>query len=242
MNMNVCPLLPGARRAPAMAVAWLTVSQNADRFAVMDRNARDDAIIRDLLDRIDGSDEINQRDLARELGIALGMTNAYVKRCVKKGWVKVSQVPARRYRYYLTPKGFREKARLTADYLTDSLKFFRRARHSFEDLYRDLAEAGVRRVGLVGCDELTEIAVLCAASHPIKVVAVLRGDGADESVAGVAACDRLTPPSVERWVVATTADPEQAYARIAALVPESKVAYPDLLEPVLQRARTRGTG
>ena len=65
---------------------------------MMDRNAREDAIIRDLLERIDDSAELNQRDLARELGIALGMTNAYIKRCVKKGWVKVSQVPARRYR------------------------------------------------------------------------------------------------------------------------------------------------
>ena len=92
----------------------------------MDRDARDNAIIRDLLERIDDSAEINQRALAKELGIALGMTNAYLKRCVKKGWVKINQVPARRYRYYLTPKGFAEKTRLTAEYFTDSLTFFSR--------------------------------------------------------------------------------------------------------------------
>jgi len=45
------------------------------------------------------------------LDIALGLVNAYVKRSIKKGLVKVSQAPARRYAYYLTPQGFSEKSR-----------------------------------------------------------------------------------------------------------------------------------
>ena len=62
----------------------------------MDRQARDDAIIRNILERIESSAEVNQRALSKELGIALGMTNAYIRRCMKKGWIKVRQVPARR--------------------------------------------------------------------------------------------------------------------------------------------------
>ena len=201
----------------------------------MDRNAREDAIIRDLLERIDDSAELNQRDLARELGIALGMTNAYVKRCVKKGWVKVSQVPARRYRYYLTPKGFREKARLTAQYFTDSLKFFRRARQSFDALYEELEGAGVRRVLLLGADELTEIAVLCALNYDVEVVGVLRGDGRDADVGGVKAVDGITPPAADHWIVCSTLAADRLYRIACERHGAERVAYPDVVRRVLGR-------
>jgi len=199
----------------------------------MDRDARDDAIIRDLLERIDDSAEINQRALSKELGIALGMTNAYLKRCVKKGWVKINQVPARRYRYYLTPKGFAEKTRLTAEYFTDSLTFFRRARQSFDRLYTLLDGQGVRRVVLCGADELTEIAVLCALNHRIEVVGVMRGDGKSDDIGGSPALDQITPPSADRWVVATTTDTAKAYRRASAKMPIDRVVYPDLLGKML---------
>jgi DNA-binding MarR family transcriptional regulator len=200
---------------------------------VIDREARDDAIIRDLLERIDGDEEINQRALASELGIALGMTNAYLKRCVKKGWVKVRQVPARRYRYYLTPKGFAEKTRLTAQYFSDSLKFFRRARQSFERLYGDLKAQGVRRVILCGADELTEIAILCAFNQGIDVVGVVRGDGREDDVGGMPALDRITPPAAERWIVATTRDAADVFATMTARQSRPTVVYPDLLASVM---------
>src|SRR5882757_3874493 len=70
----------------------------------------------------------SQRRIAAELGIALGLVNAYLKRCVKKGLVKVSEAPARRYAYYLTPSGFNEKSRLTVEYLSSSFLFFRQAK------------------------------------------------------------------------------------------------------------------
>ena len=200
---------------------------------MIDREARDDAIIRDLLERIDGDEEINQRALASELGIALGMTNAYLKRCVKKGWVKVRQVPARRYRYYLTPKGFAEKTRLTAQYFSDSLKFFRRARQSFERLYGDLKAQGVRRVILCGADELTEIAILCAFNQGIDVVGVVRGDGREDDVGGMPALDRITPPAAERWIVATTRDAADVFATMTARQSRPTVVYPDLLASVM---------
>lgn len=199
----------------------------------MDRDARDNAIIRDLLERIDDSAEINQRALSKELGIALGMTNAYLKRCVKKGWVKINQVPARRYRYYLTPKGFAEKTRLTAEYFTDSLTFFRRARQSFDRLYALLEEQRVQRVVLCGADELTEIAVLCALNHRIEVVGVLRGDGVADDIGGVPALDQITPPKADRWVIATTTDTVKAYGRASAKMPIDHVVYPDLLDKMI---------
>src|ERR1700761_9053707 len=89
--------------------------------------AGQERIVLNLLNSVeDGAS--SQRRIADELGIALGLVNAYLKRCVKKGYIKVGQVPARRYAYYLTPKGFTEKSRLTVQYLSDSFSFFRQAR------------------------------------------------------------------------------------------------------------------
>src|SRR5271157_2281578 len=88
-------------------------------------NAR---IVLGLLESVERDGAQSQRKLASDLGIALGLVNAYLKRCVKKGLVKIGQAPARRYAYYLTPHGFAEKSRLTVEYLSSSFGFFRQAK------------------------------------------------------------------------------------------------------------------
>src|SRR4051794_37197879 len=70
-----------------------------------------------LLDNVGGNQTANQRTLAREIGVSIGLVNALVNRAVSKGLIKIKQAPARRYVYYLTPKGLAEKSRLVAEYL-----------------------------------------------------------------------------------------------------------------------------
>ena len=73
-----------------------------------DENAEASRIMLGLLDAVEQERAHSQRHLASELGIALGLVNAYLKRCMNKGLVKVREAPARRYAYYLTP-GLRRK-------------------------------------------------------------------------------------------------------------------------------------
>jgi len=127
----------------------------------------------ELLAAIEERADVTQRTLAQRMGIALGLTNAYLKRAMGKGLVKVSQAPARRYMYYLTPQGFAEKARLTREYLSDSFHFFRRVRGECDDLLRRAAAHGWRRVVVVGAGDLAEIATLSAAEYGIDLVAVV---------------------------------------------------------------------
>ena len=96
------------------------------------------------------NERLSQRSLASELSIALGLTNTYLKRCIKKGLIKVRQAPANRYAYYLTPHGFTEKTRLTAEYLTQSLGLFRAARNEAAKIYQDCIGNDWRRIVLVG--------------------------------------------------------------------------------------------
>jgi len=130
-----------------------------------------------LLDAVEQDRAQSQRLLASELGIALGLVNAYLKRCVKKGLVKVRGAPARRYAYYLTPQGFAEKSRLTVEYLSYSFGFFRQAKTDCSGLFRSAKAGGVKKVLLAGQSDLAEIAALCAMEHDIEIVGVVQ-DGA----------------------------------------------------------------
>jgi len=125
-----------------------------------ERETGDPEIVLRLLSSIERDSAITQRKLAGHLGIALGLANAYLRRCIRKGFVKVTRVPLNRYAYYLTPQGFTEKSRLTADYFSASLNFFRRARGDCRALLAQCATDGWSRVALYGAGDLAEIAML----------------------------------------------------------------------------------
>jgi DNA-binding MarR family transcriptional regulator len=135
--------------------------------------SNDPAILLGVLSAIESDAGITQRKLSLELGIALGLTNAYLKRCARKGWIKITQVPMRRYAYYLTPQGFSEKARLTGDYLSGSLRFFRKARDQAAELFRDHRKRGLTRIVLVGSGDLAEVAALSALEADVEVIGVV---------------------------------------------------------------------
>jgi len=85
-------------------------------------------IVLGMLNAVERDSHVTQRHLARELGIALGLANAYLKHPAKKGFIKIHEAPLNRYAYYLTPYGFAEKSWLTTKYLSFSFDFFRQAR------------------------------------------------------------------------------------------------------------------
>jgi DNA-binding MarR family transcriptional regulator len=144
-------------------------------------NAR---IVLGLLESVERDGGQSQRRLASDLGIALGLVNAYLKRCVKKGLVKVSEAPARRYVYYLTPQGFAEKSRLTVEYLSYSFGFFRQAKADCLSMLQAARARGLERLVLAGCSDLAEIAVICAMECGIEVVAVVDPATADQWFVG----------------------------------------------------------
>ena len=126
-----------------------------------------------LLDSVERNGGQSQRHLASELGIALGLVNAYLKRCMKKGLVKASEAPARRYVYYLTPQGFAEKSRLTVEYLSYSFSFFRQAKVDCSAIFQAARADGQTRLVLAGKSDLAEIASICAQENNVTIVAVV---------------------------------------------------------------------
>src|SRR5215471_10917698 len=126
-----------------------------------------------LLESVERGGTQSQRRLASELGVALGLVNAYLKRCITKGLVKVSEAPARRYAYYLTPHGFAEKSRLTVEYLSYSFSLYRRAREDCSSVLKAAHARGWNRIALMGVSDLAEIATICALEQGVSIVAVV---------------------------------------------------------------------
>src|SRR5579871_5600491 len=141
-----------------------------------EESAESSRIMLGLLDAVEQERAHSQRLLASELGIALGLVNAYLKRCVSKGLVKIREAPARRYAYYLTPQGFAEKSRLTVEYLSYSFTLFRRARSDYAKAFAAARARGYGRVVLAGVSDLAEIATICATEASVEIVAVVDRD------------------------------------------------------------------
>jgi DNA-binding MarR family transcriptional regulator len=183
-----------------------------------------------MLDAIETQDSVTQRSLAADLGIALGLTNIYLKRCINKGLIKVRKAPARRYAYYLTTKGFTEKARLTAKFLSRSLSFFRLAREDCSEVFISCKARGITRVVLVGAGDLCEIATLAALDSGIEVVAILDEETNRQKFAGVPVI-RSLPESAGAYAVVVTdiREPQAAYDRMTAALGSDLVFFPSVL-------------
>ena len=122
----------------------------------------------DLFEAVDSRPDINQRQLAEELGISLGLANAFLKTILNKGWIRARKVKARRWLYFLTPQGSLEKSRLTLNYLQRTLKSFRDFRNQADRLIFDLTVHGVHGIHLIGEEDFIDIIGLCLEHHQMR--------------------------------------------------------------------------
>lgn len=129
-----------------------------------------------LLEALEQEATITQRTLATRLGIALGLTNLYVKRLVRKGYVKCVTIAPNRIVYSLTPRGITRKARLTYEFMKYSLDFYRDARRH---LRQSLAAAvtAQKRVAIYGTGDAAELVYLLLKEMGLELVAVFAAEG-----------------------------------------------------------------
>lgn len=192
-----------------------------------------------LLAFVEREAHVSQRILAGELGVALGLVNTYIKRCVKKGLIKVQQIPSRRYAYYLTPSGFAEKSRLTAEYLSWSLSFFRQARTQYSDLFSVAHQRQWKSVVLFGGSDLTEIAILCASEQGVSVAAVFDARIQKSSIFNipvVASLDAL-PAGCDGAIVTGIEDAQAWYEAAVGAFGQANVLAPPMLSVRLDGPR-----
>jgi DNA-binding MarR family transcriptional regulator len=179
------------------------------------------SIVLSVLTSVERDSAITQRRLAHDLGIALGLANAYLRRCVRKGLVKMRQVPINRYAYYLTPQGLAEKSRLTAEYLAVSFDFFRRARNDCATLFQQCEARGWQTVALYGAGDLAEIAILSAGETAVEVLCVIDPEQLGGRCGGLpvvsdvgAALMHSGPDGLDGIIVTDTRTPQANFERL----------------------------
>jgi DNA-binding MarR family transcriptional regulator len=179
-----------------------------------------------LLETLEQEAIITQRTLSNRLGIALGLTNLYLKRLIRKGYVKCVTVAPNRLVYSLTPKGLARKARLTYEFMKYSLDFYHDAR---QHLRRSLASVtGETRVAIYGTGDAAELVYLLLREMGHELVAVFDDEPRDFIGLRV---QRVTDHAEVRYDVLIVAVLERPAAVVRRLkqfgVPEAKLLMLD---------------
>jgi hypothetical protein len=156
----------------------------SDALIQRKRTESEQEIVLRLLEQVENDDSVSQDRFAKRIGIAKGLANAYFNRCLQKGWIKLRQVPKQRFLYYLTPKGFAEKARLSAQFLTHSYQFYREARADLVALMEDAAAQGHHHLAVLGAGELAEIAAIVSEEASVTVVGFIARSSNRKTIAG----------------------------------------------------------
>ncbi len=194
------------------------------------RDDREEQLVLELLDAVGKSSHVSQRHLASNMGIALGLANSYLKRCIRKGFIKISEAPANRYLYYLTPKGFAEKSRLTAKYLSSSFAFYRKAGESCLQVFLECERRGLRGILLYGMSDLAEIAILRAQEREVWIIGILDPHTERRRFAGVPVWrDFSQTPAFDVCVLTELNSPSLSYEQLLAEVDRERVLVPDIL-------------
>jgi DNA-binding MarR family transcriptional regulator len=184
-----------------------------------------------VLNAVHDDSNVTQRSMSGELGIALGLTNSYLKRCIKKGLIKVQQAPANRYAYYLTPQGFSEKSRLAREYLTQGFQFFRIAREQCSDIFVLCRDQGQHRIALHGLTDLAEIAVLCAKDHDVELVCIIDSSSKLDTYSGIPVL--AAPPRLDNFdafIVTDLGSPQREFDKLAGQFGVGRVYAPAILK------------
>lgn len=196
----------------------------------MNGQGRDDAVTLEILETIAKRDDVSQRHLADRLGVALGLANLYLKRCVRKGLVKIKQAPANRYLYYLTPQGFAEKSRLTAEFLAVSFDFYRRAGESCVAAFGECAASEWKQVLLCGVSELGEIASVRAEEQGIEIIGTFDpNSGRDRFVGRKVWRSPNDLPAFDAVLLTALVNAPTLHDVLKAHVPIERILIPDLL-------------
>ncbi len=198
-----------------------------------------------LLSTLEEGEPVTQRSLASSIGVALGLTNSLLKRAIKKGLVKVQEAPAKRYAYYVTPKGFSEKSQLVADYLSSSLNFFRKARDQYSDIYSQALANGHRQVLLYGTGELAEIAVLSAIDSGIELKAIVHVGRNLETFSGLPVAGSLDTDllsTADAIVITSSETPQADYDALRQHLPDDRIYAVSLLHISRNSAENEGGG
>ncbi len=129
-----------------------------------------------LLEELEKNPIVSQRELSHKFGIALGVTNACLKRMARKGWIRIRDLNPRKIGYYLTPKGFVEKSRLTIHLISFRVQHYSELKKVIANRLLEMQRDGRQRVVFYGVSDEMEVAFVTLQGVNLKLVGIVDDD------------------------------------------------------------------
>ncbi|MBM4306642.1 MAG: winged helix-turn-helix transcriptional regulator [Deltaproteobacteria bacterium] len=126
-----------------------------------------------LLQELEKNPVISQRELSHKFGIALGVTNACLKRMARRGWIRIMGFDHHKIGYYLTPKGFAEKANLTLHLISWTVQHYSTLKHLIGLRLLEMQNKGYERIVFYGVSEEMEVAYVTLQGVNLKLVGIV---------------------------------------------------------------------
>lgn len=129
-----------------------------------------------LLQELEKNPIISQRALSNKFGIALGVTNACLKRMVHRGWIRITSLNHHKIGYFLTPKGFAGKAKLTLHLISWTVQHYSTLKDIIGERLLQMQNKGVERIVFYGVSDEMEIAYVTLQGLNLKLVGIVEDE------------------------------------------------------------------
>src|SRR4030066_1821618 len=137
-----------------------------------------------LLQELEKNPIVSQRELSSKFGIALGVTNACLKRMARRGWIRIMGFNHHKIGYYLTPKGFSEKTKLTLHLVSWTVQHYSALKDIIGRRFLEMQNQGIERIVFYGVSDEMEVAYITLQGVNLKLVGIVEDD------------EKLTPKTI----------------------------------------------
>jgi DNA-binding MarR family transcriptional regulator len=151
------------------------------------------------------SHPVRQRDLAKVVGISLGMTNVILRKLAQKGWLVARKINSRNIQYAVTSAGMEEIGRRSYHYLKRTVRNVVDYKDALEQLLVRAKERNFRVIALVGRSDFDFILSYLCQKHKLSFIESETPTGGEETLMVFAEDTAYSPRGPEtaehpRWV------------------------------------------
>lgn len=186
-----------------------------------------------LLTAIEQEKSLSQRQLAKELGIALGAANSHLKDCLSDGLLQKTSPCQQKLGYRLTPKGVVEKSRMASGLILANINFYDRAKESIAQALLKASENNIKQLVVYGDDALCDIAYLASLKLGNNIVVGRLGQTDTLWKGGGLYEEEALPENIDGVLFLQLLNPLEYYMKLRDKWGAERVIVPSLMDSVL---------
>jgi DNA-binding MarR family transcriptional regulator len=188
-----------------------------------------------LLEELERNPIVSQRELSHKFGIALGLTNACLKRMARKGLIRIRGLNHRKIGYYLTPKGFAEKAKLSFHLISYIVQHYSELKKIIGQRLLEMQSDGLQRIAFYGVSDEMEVAYVTLQGVNLKLVGIVDDDEKMTSriifgyeIEPVSRVQELKPDGI---LITSLTENEQKRERLKGIFKQNSICIKDICAP-----------